>query len=46
MVPVPDRLRGEEIKAFIKPREGVEIRPEEIIEYMAERWLTLRFRAT
>ena len=35
VIPVPDKLRGEEIKAFIKPKEGVEIKPEEIVEYMA-----------
>lgn len=35
VVPVPDELRGEEIKAFIRPKGGVEIKPEEIIEYMA-----------
>jgi len=35
VVPVPDPMRGEEIKAFILPRYGTELKPEEIIEYMA-----------
>jgi crotonobetaine/carnitine-CoA ligase len=33
VIPVADPIRGEEIKVFILPREG--IKPEEIIEYMA-----------
>jgi crotonobetaine/carnitine-CoA ligase len=35
VIPVPDPMRGEEIKAFILPKYGEELRPEEIIEYMA-----------
>ncbi len=35
VIPVTDPVRGEEIKAFIMPKYGEELNPEEIIEYMA-----------
>ncbi len=35
VIPVPDEIRGEEIKAFVLPKKGVELKPEEIVEFMA-----------
>ncbi len=34
VIPVPDKMRGEEIKAFILPKTP-DLKPEEIIEFMA-----------
>ena len=33
VLPVPDELRGEEIKAHVAPVEGAELTPEEIVEH-------------
>ncbi|MCX8151733.1 MAG: AMP-binding protein [Archaeoglobaceae archaeon] len=37
VIPVPDPMRGEEIKAFIIPKYGEELKEEEIIEFMAKK---------
>lgn len=35
VIPVPDPMRGEEIKAFVMPKYGEELKEEELIEFMA-----------
>ena len=37
VIPVPDKLRVEEVKAYIVAREGEDIKPEEVIEWCEER---------
>ena len=37
VIPVPDRVRNEEIKAFIILKPGQELKPEEIMEHCIER---------
>jgi len=37
VIPVPDELRGEEIKAYVLPADGETIPPEEIVRHCAER---------
>ncbi len=37
VIGVPDELSGEEVKAFVVPRIGEKVEPEEIIEYCKER---------
>lgn len=37
VIPVPDPYRGEEVKAFIRPKPGVSLTPEEIVEWTAKR---------
>ncbi len=36
-IPVPDTLRGEEVKVYIQPKPGVEMTPEDVVAYCAER---------
>ena len=37
VVPVPDELRGEEIKAHVAPLEGASISPEEVVDHCRDR---------
>jgi long-chain acyl-CoA synthetase len=37
VVGIPDELRGEEVKVYVAPRDGVDLRAEEIIEFLKER---------
>ena len=37
VIPVPDRVRNEEIKAFIILKPGQELKPEEIVDHCSER---------
>ena len=37
VIGVPDAMRGEEVKVFVSPRDGENLEPEEIHEYMRER---------
>ncbi len=37
VIPVPDELRGEEIKAYVLPVDGEPITPDEIVSHCAER---------
>ncbi len=36
VIGVPDEMRGEEVKVFVSPKEGEEIVPEEIHEFISE----------
>lgn len=37
VVGIPDKLRGEEVRVYVAPKEGEEIQPEEIMQFLQER---------
>ena len=37
VVPVPDELRGEEVKAFVQRQEGMSLEPAELVAFVRER---------
>ncbi|MCX8066125.1 MAG: long-chain fatty acid--CoA ligase [Candidatus Hydrogenedentes bacterium] len=37
VVGIPDKLRGEEVRVYVAPKEGEELQPEEIMQFLQER---------
>ncbi len=37
VVGIPDKIRGEEIRVYVSPKEGEQIHPEEIMQFLQER---------
>ena len=37
VIGIPDDMRGEEVKAYVSPKEGETIAPDEVIKYLQER---------
>ena len=37
VVGIPDKLRGEEVRVYVSPKEGEEIHPEEIMQFLQEK---------